>query len=291
MYKMIFFILFVSLFSELKAQLVEVVNNYTTGGDVVFGATNFSKTPVFLEVEFTELQNTVDDRRRIYLNRLAPGYNNIFTLTRANGARSPYFYYKFRTYRSDPAANVNLDFPYLVPLKPGTTATVFDVKNIDGFWGDKELKSWAATGFNAQPGEAIYAARRGEIVEIAGETREGNPEFWYNTWTNIITVLQPDGTLISYKNVIDRNHKLKLNQKIFAGQVLGEVASGSEGIIVLIYHNTIKSDDLMFVIPQFVTGPGKIEMLNSIMNIKVVHPKEIRGLEMTKREQRKILNN
>ncbi len=289
MYKQIFIVLFVFLFSELKAQLVEVVNNYTSGGDVVFGATNFSQTPVFLEVEFTELQNTVDDRKRLYLNRLAPGYNSIFTLTRAIGPGLPYFYYKVKAYRSDPVANVNLDFPYLVPLKPGTTATVFDVLNIDGFWGDKKLKSWAATGFNAQPGENIYAARQGEIVEIVGEVRNDDPELWYNTWTNIITVLQPDGTLISYKNVIDRDHKLKLNQKIYAGQVLGEVAPNSNGIIILIYHNIIKSDDLMFIIPQFVIDPGKIEMVNQAMNIKVVHPNEIRGLEMTKKEQRKIL--
>ena len=217
MYKRILLILFVFLFSELKAQLVEVVNDYTSGGDVVFGATNFTKTPVFLKVEFTELQNTTDDRVRIYLKKLSPGYNNIFTLTRGFGPGLPYFYYNIRTYRSDPAANVNLDFPYLVPLAPGKTATVFDVKNIDGFWGDKKLKSWAATGFNAHPGEEVYAARQGEIVEIAGEIRDGNPEFWYNTWINIVTVLQPDGTLISYKNVLPNSRPISFQMKSIMG--------------------------------------------------------------------------
>ena len=131
----------------------------------------------------------------------------------------------------------------------------------------------------------------GLIVEIAEQTRTNNPEFWYNTWTNIITVLQPDGTLISYKNVVDRDHKLKINQRIFAGQVLGEVAPDSNGIIILIYHNSNINNDLLFNIPQFFIEPGKVEMVNSSMTINVVHPNEIRGLEMTKREQRKMLKD
>lgn len=289
MYRLAFLILLFFAFLKLNAQQVEVENTTTSGGDVIFGATNFTKTPLFLKVEFTELQNTTNDDILIYYKKLDPGYNNIFNIVSADGLHAPYFYYKTKAYRSDPTAKVDLDFPYLIPLEPGKSAKIFDVKNIDGFWGDEKLKSWTATGFVANQGEAIYAARTGTIVEIVGQDRTENPEFWYNTWTNIITILQPDGTLISYKNVVDKKRKLKLNQKIFAGDVLGEVAPGASGIIVMIYQNSIRNDDLLFIIPQFVTEPGKIEMLNSTMNLKVIHPKEIRGLEMTKKEQRKIL--
>ncbi len=289
MYRLTFLVLLVIFYSELKAQLVEVDNNVISAGDVVFGATNFTKTPLFLKVEFTELQNTTEDYRLVYYNKLEPGYNSLFNLTRANGSGVPFFSYKTKVYRSDPVANVNLDFPYLIPLEPGNNATIFDVKNIDGFWGDENLKSWTATGFNSSPGDAVYAARTGEIVEIVGQERTGNSDFWYNTWTNVITVLQPDGTLILYKNIIVRDRNLKLNQKIFAGQILGEVAPDSHEIVILIYHNSGRSDDLLFIIPQFITTPGKVEMVNSLMNINVIHPKEIRGLEMTQREQRRIL--
>ena len=168
--------------------------------------------------------------------------------------------------------------------------TVFDVKNIDDFWGEKNLKVGLLQVLMHNPVKLFMRARQGEIVEIVGKERNDDPESWYNTWTNVITLLQPDGTLITYKNVIvNKSFKLKLNQKIFSGQVLGEVAPNSDGIVILIYHNILESDDLLFVIPQFVTEPGKIEMVNQSMNIKVVHPKEIRGLEMTKREQRKFL--
>ena len=283
-----FLISFLLIIINSNAQLVEVENNVTSGGTVVFGATNFAKTPVFLKVEFTELQNTTNDDIRIYYRKLEPGYNNLFSLLSANGRGAPYFYYKVKSYRSNPVANVDLDFPYLIPLQPGTTAQIFDVKNIDGFWGEEKLNSWYATGFKVNDGDKIYAARSGEIVEIIGNRRDEEPALWYNTWTNIITILQPNGTLISYKNVIDKDGKLKLNQKIFAGEILGEVALNTSEVVVLIYQHSIRDDDLLFIIPQFVTNVGEFEMLNKSMSYNVIHPTEVRAIEMTKKEKRKI---
>jgi hypothetical protein len=40
----------------------------------------------------------------------------------------------------------------------------------------------------------------------------------------------------------------------------------------------------------FVTESGKTEIVNSALNIEVVHPAEIVGLEMTKKEQKKYIN-
>lgn len=280
---------FLMFFSMLQAQLVEVESNYTAGGDVVFGATNFTKTPLFVKIEFNELQNSTTDEMRVYVSRVSPGYSNILTLTRSAGAGYVRVIFKSQAYRSNPMADVNLDFPYLVPFAPGTKVTVFDVKNIDGFWGEKEPKGWLATGFNATAGEEVYAARTGEIVEIVGAQRTEDTKTWYNTWTNNITVLQPDGTLICYKNVVDTAKKLKLNQTIYAGEKLGEIASGASGLILMIYHNSMQTEDLSFVIPVFQIEPDKTGLVNSALTIRVVHPVEIRALEMTKKEQRKIL--
>lgn len=290
MLRFILFFAFSIFIYQAFAQIVGVRADYDAAGNCNFTAYNNAPTPMFLNIEFADLQNTTFNENLPYVKMLMPGLNNLFVLIRYPDSDVPRFNYQIRSYRSNPIANVNLDFPYLIPLASGKTATVFDVENIDGFWGDEKIKNWAATGFNARPGDSVYAARQGEIVEIEGNVRIGDPEFWYNTWTNSITVLQPDGSLITYKNVIDRYHKLKLNQKIFAGQLLGEVAPYTAGVIVLIYHNSLRNDDFLFVIPQFVTEPGKVEMVNQSMNINVIHPNEVRALEMTKKEQRKVLN-
>jgi len=57
------------------------------------------------------------------------------------------------------------------------------------------------------------------------------------------------------------------------------------------YKNSFGSTDLVFIIPQFVTELNKLEIVNPAMNIVVVHSNEIRGLEMTKKEKKKILNS
>ena len=282
------FLILVFSFLINKAQLVEVQYNYNNVGDCIFGANNNSKTPLFLNLIFTNIEYTSFREPMPFIKKLDPGFTGLFTLLREED-NAPQFIFEIKTYRSNPVAKVNLDFPYLVPFAPGSIVKPVDIKNIDGFWGDEVPKSWKATGFVAKPGEPVYAARQGQIVEIAGSTRGGDPKSWYHTWTNSITLLQSDGTLITYKNVIDNEKRLELNQKIQAGEILGEVASSSSEIVLMIYHNTLNSSDLQFVIPLFVTSPGKTEIVNSVQNIEVVHPIEIVGLEMTKKEQKNLL--
>ena len=289
MYKLIIFLILTFSITKINAQLVDVQYNYNNIGDCIFGASNFAKTPLFLHFFFTSIEYTSFREPIPYIKKLDPGYTGLFTLLREED-NAPMFIFEIKTFRSNPVADVNLDFPYLVPFAQGTVVKPVDIKNIDGFWGEETPKSWKVTGFVANPGEPVYAARQGQIVEIVGESRSGDPKTWYHTWTNSITLLQPDGTLITYKNVIDKNKKLKLNQKIQAGEILGEVAPHSSEIVLMIYYNTLKSNDLQFVIPLFVTAPGKTEILNSALNIDVVHPVEVRGLEMTKKEIKKILN-
>jgi hypothetical protein len=287
--KVILLLIVVFGFLENKAQLVDVQYDYNNVGDCTFWAVNNSKTPIYLNLVFSSIENTRFTEPLPYVKKLDPGNNGLFTLLREPNLSAPYFIFDVKTFRSNPVADVNLDFPYLVPFAPGSIVEPVDINDITGFWGNETPKSWKATGFMANPGDPVYAVRQGQIVEIVGETRGGDAKFWYHTWTNAITLLQPDGTLITYKNVIDKDKKLELNQKIQAGEILGEVAPNSSEIIILIYNSTLSSPDLQFVIPLFVTAPGKTEILNSALKIVVVHPNEIRGLEMTKKEQKKLL--
>ena len=288
MYKTIVFLIFNLTFAEIKAQLVEVQYNFNNIGDCIFGANNYAKTPMFLNLSFTNIEYTTFEEPLPYVKKLDPGFTGLFTLLREED-KAPQFIFDIKTYRSNPVPDVNLDFPYLIPFAPGTRVKPVDVTNMVGFWGAEEPKSWKATGFVANPGEPVYAARQGQIVEIVGDSRSGDSKLWYHTWTNAITLLQPDGTLITYKNVIDKDKKLELNQKIQAGEILGEVAPNSSEIVLTMYHNTLTSSDLQFVIPLFVTAPGKTEIVNSALNVEVVHPLEIRGLEMSKKEIKKFL--
>lgn len=289
MRRLFFIVLLTVLISGLKAQPVEVQANYNSTGDVEFVAYNNSGAPLFLNIDFADLENTSFNEPLPYIKMLEPGFNNLFILHRDMDADVPRFNYQIKYYRSDPTSLADLDFPYLIPFKPGEKASVTEVGNISGFWGSKEPGTWNATGFSVTPGQAVYACRNGTVVEIAGEKRTNDPLEWYHTWTNSITVLQPDGTLICYRNVTDKEKKLKAGEKVYAGQILGDAAPSSTEIIVIIFQHSLSSPELRFIIPQFVTGNEQQEILFPSNDYKVIHPVEVIELEMTKRERRKIL--
>jgi hypothetical protein len=285
--KLLFIIISFFIVNVGTAQLVEVRYEYSSIGDCIFSAHNNAPFPIFLNVDFADLQNTSFDEELPYIKKLDPGFNSLFTLQRDLDAEVPRFNYQVKSFRSNPTAIVNLDFPYLIPFEPGKKVHAKEVTEIDGFWGAGKLKSWIAFGFVAHPGDKVYAARQGMVVEVAEQEKGGEPQFWYNTWNYAITVLQPDGTLICYRNVSTK--VVKMNQKIYAGQLLGEIAPDATELKILIYQNSFNSKDLRFIIPEFCIGENETEILNVAKEYTVIHPVSVRRLEMTKKERRKIL--
>jgi hypothetical protein len=272
----------------LLAQLAEVQANYNSVGDVDFVAYNNTPAPLFLNIDFADLENTTFNEPLPYIKLLEPGFNTLFTLQREPDADAPRFNHQIKIFKSNPWALGQLDFPYLIPLAPGEVAEIADASSPEGFFGPEGLASWNATGFAVKPGQQVFAARTGTIVEVAGAKRNDDPHTWYHAWNNAITVLQSDGTLICYRNVIDNDRKLKPGDKIFAGQQLGVVAPKANVLVVVIYQHSLNSSALRFIIPQFVSE-SKTGVLLGSEKYKVIHPAEIRGMEMSSREKRRLL--
>ena len=290
--KFLFLIVFVLISGVSLAQYVEVQANYNAIGDCIFSANNNAKVPMYLHINFADLENTTFNEPLPYIKKLEPGFNDLFTLQRDLDADVPRFNYEIKTFRSNPTANVDLNFPYLIPFREGTTTKVFDVKSIDGFWGAENPDSWYATGFETNSAKDILASRNGIVAEIVGESRGGEARYWYHTWTNSITLFQADGTLVCYHNVRCNPNEIAVGQKVYAGQKIGEIADKTGKLIVLIFHDSLFNKEMSFVIPQFVVNAdGKAEIVNSASQYQVFHPVSIQELEMTKREKRKYLRD
>ncbi len=283
-------ILLLSIWSlAVSAQLVNVQADYDALGDCYFSAYNNTKVPLFLNVKLADLENTVFTEPRAYLKKLDPGFTSLFTLQRDPDADVPRFTYEIKVFRSNPLAKVNLEFPYLLPFAEGKEVSVFEVTELDHFWGQEEPESWYATGFYAESGEEVFACRSGIVVEVVGNERTDEAKNWYNNWTNVITVLQEDGTLLCYRNVEDSNKKLKIGEKIYAGQLIGKVSRGANSLIVVIVHESLFVDSPRFIIPHFVSKGNESEILSFRQTYEVIHPNEIVGLEMSSKEKRKML--
>lgn len=291
-HKFLFLLQLILISGISMAQYVEVKANYNSVGDCIFSASNNAKVPMYLHINFADLENTTFDEPLPYIKKLSPGFNSLFTLQRDLDAGVPQFNYDIKTFRSNPTMNVDLDFPYLIPLKESASIQVFDVTNIDGFWGSEEPESWFATGFYSNQGEDIFAGRNGIVAEIVGEKRTGDSRYWYHTWTNSVTIIQPDGTLMCYHGVKCNSGELVVGQKVFAGQKIGKVVNKQGQVVVLLFHDSLFTKKISFIIPQFVINRnGETEILNTSKTYQVVHPASIKGLEMTKREKRKYLRD
>lgn len=284
---LIFILIFFSV--NANSQSVTVQADYNAMGDCLFSAYNNTTVPMFLNIDLADLENTVFTETLPYVKKLDPGYNSLFTLQRDPDADVPRFNYELKVFRSNPVAKAELKFPYLLPFASGKEVRVFDVESVDGFWGQEGLGSWYATGFYTDNGEEVFASRNGIVAEKVGATRSGEATNWYNTWTNCITILLDDGTLICYHNVVDRENKLKVGQKVYAGQFIGKITGEAGTLEILIWYDSLFTKLPRFIIPQFVTGIGAQETLISTKEYKVVHPTDILGLEMTSKEKRKIL--
>lgn len=272
----------------VNAQLAEVQANYNSVGDVDFIAYNNTPATLFLNIDFADLENTTFNEPLPYIKMLEPGFNTLFTLFREPDSDVPRFNYQIKIFKSNPWSLADLEFPYLIPLAPGEEVSVAEVKSLAGFLRDGEPESWNATGFMVRPGQQVFAARTGTVVEVTGPQRNGDTQAWYHNWNNSITVLQPDGTLICYRNIVGNNKKLKVGEKVYAGQQIGTVAPAARELIVVIFQHSLNSSDLRFVIPQFLSR-NQTGVLLSSQKYMVDHPDEIRGREMSNREKRKIL--
>jgi len=272
------------------SQPVEVRIDYNSVGDAEFVAYNNTKVPLFVHIILTDLRNTYYTETVKLMRRVEPGFNNIFTLERnLGGGGNVYFHHEIKYFRSDPVAEVNLDFPYLIPFEPGKKAESVLVENMNGFLGAKVPKSWTATGFKAQPGDGVFAARNGVIVEITGARHDENVLLSYNGWDYAVTILQPDGTLACYRNVVVSEKKWKVGDKIYAGQALGKIVPGADELVFLVFHEKLSSNGLVFIVPQFVISENKTGLILSETEVTVVHPENVRGQEMDKKEKRKFL--
>lgn len=259
----------------------------TDENSTIFSAYNKTKAPVYIHIHFDEVSRLSFHEEQPFVRRLEKGLNDLFTLEQSRERGIPRFPYSVTVYKSNPLADVDLAFPYLIPLRPGKEARVVDITSLKAFGTAKEPENYMVTGFDISAGDAVFAARTGVVVEIVGKKRTTKPARWYNTWTNCVTILQPNGTLICYKNC-DAT-KLKIGQKIFAGQPIGEVVNETEPLIIVIYHDVLTEKFPRFIIPQFAISAGKVEVLNSSGAYTVIHPDEVKAMEMTRRERKKYI--
>ena len=116
------------------------------------------------------------------------------------------------------------NYLYSLPYTPGTTFKV-----TQGYHG-----SFSHTGpdefaidWKMPEGTPVLAAREGKVVSVKDEFDKGGPHRKFEDCANMVTIQHSDGTMAHYCHLAPHSAKVKVGQKVRAGDLLA--ASGNTG--------------------------------------------------------------
>jgi len=281
-----------SLFSPLLiAQNIEVKSEYDDKGVIKFTASNHSKRPYFVILNFENLVGTCSDMPGD-VHRVDPGVIQLCTV-KPNQGNSPFSSYSYRYFTSDPSAKIDPEYPYLIPVKNGTSTEVFQVSNISSIMNKKAPATWYCMGFNTNPGDTIYASRGGIVVETKSSTEEKNRDFWYSSDYNYVILLHDDGTVGVYSQLENNQVFPKIGDRIIPSQPIGIVFPGNSKnrshVYFLVYHENLKTNESDFAHTKFCASSVKPEILLPDNKYVAHHFPEVITKEMSRRMKKKYL--
>lgn len=191
---------------------------------------------------------------------------------------------------------------YLLPLAAGKQATVYHLKNLGAeYFGKDEPKDWASFAFKTEPGDKVFAARRGQVIEVEesnGETSGTNLS--YSRAQNYLIIEHEDCTYGRYEMLKEKSVVPEPGDEVEAGDLLGTVASG-DGFSIgshlrfMVYYREISRTDMInyrrsaskltsrFFSPFFQLS-DKTGSLQDEVSYEVEHPEEVIFQEMKKRQ-------
>ena len=113
---------------------------------------------------------------------------------------------------------------YLLPFEHGKKYSLGQ-----GYFGGSTHRapSGYALDFSMDEGTKIVAARAGIVADIKQDSNIGGPSAYYAEHGNVINIMHDDGSFASYAHIKQNGAKVRVGQKVQAGQVIA--LSGNTG--------------------------------------------------------------
>ncbi len=240
---------------------------------IVFNALNKSFFPYELDLKFKDLMN-LSPRIQVYEAILQPGMNKLFTLSIINKNVYHHYSYSISFTMAKSNYNIDLDFPYLVPIGEGKKVEFTNFSTNDTL-------ILYTNHFKMNLRDTIYSIRKGYVTALPDNKIEVDRIEKYLS----LEIRHPDGSVATYMGLDPNNIFIHLGQKVYPGQPLGII--GSNKILSLnVYEfqgkGKIESFDILYAIET-----GQIISSLQISGQIVKYPKNIVEKEMTKREIKK----
>jgi hypothetical protein len=148
-----------------------------------------------------------------------------FTLAPTNSAASDWSFNYTNHYTVGRRDAVHDDsFLYFLPYTAGTTYKVTQgYKGSFSHTGPDEY----STDWKMPEGTPVLAAREGIVVALKDDSEKGGAQRSFEDCANMVTIQHVDGTMAHYCHLSPRSAKVRVGQKVRAGDLLA--ASGNTG--------------------------------------------------------------
>jgi Peptidase family M23 len=260
-------------------RLIEIRSEKDAAGNYQFYCTNNAYCPYILEVNFPVLANLKSDHEIPFRTMVKPGGNKLFKLTRINAGEIEKFNYRISYARGCINPQINPDFTYLLPIAPGKMAQVYELESSTSSSSTAiGLKEWYAIRIRMNPGDTIYAARRGTVTDVQDNSGLNDSGVASTSVENYVEINHRDCSFGHY-GVLRKNSALvKPGQWVEAGDPIGLVGGDKFGrgsdVKFSVYYNREEDSSArtetnrnyvnwVYITPAFWTQPnGKTKLKN-----------------------------
>ena len=210
------------LFSQ---RVIEVSYTQDSKGNLLFTCNNRAFCTYVLAVNFSTFQNAKADHVLPFEGEVKPGFNRLFTVSR-EGAGDLQIKYGSSYQKGCLHPSLHPEFTYILPVAPGKETQVFEMSKTPGVDGQD---SGFVVRMKMQPGDTIFAARRGVVTAVYTSSAENDAGATATDSWNSVEIVHEDCTFGQYGVFKKDGAFVHPGQTVEAGTALGLVGGDKFG--------------------------------------------------------------
>ncbi len=257
----------------------------------------------YLNLTFNRLENASP---AAFKGTITSSQGKLMTIKPLNPDRSVGYSYKYTYIRGQLNPKIDTGFVYLLPVSKGKMVKALNHFNLNAmYFGSVEPKNWKSFQFDLEPGDTVFAARKGVVVEVKdGIDPNPSASVSYSSDSNSILIEHEDGTLAHYSVLKKASLMVEPGQVVFPHTALGlagtyDLESNTQVrfyVYYLVEKNIERTDQTTlqkmknfyaFLNPRFATTEGET-YLKAQQNYSADFKEEHIIKELNKREKKRL---
>jgi hypothetical protein len=292
---------------RLESEQHQIVVHYEKNGigEYEFLCDNKTFSNYTVEVSFPELINLHADLSLPARFTVGPGLNKpLFILQKSIKGTSVHFQYHYTSFKGCSDPRIDTGFAYLLPVAPGKSTRISQLRFLLQEYGNEAPpKDWYSISLHVQPGDTVFAARRGRVTNTREHAGLQDSGYAYSNDDNFIEIEHNDCTFGKYTVFRDDAIFVRPGDWVEAGQPIGiaggdKYATGPQVRFSVFYHleqevldkdgnKTGKTRHWAYVPLYFWTKDNGKARLSDRSSYTSEHPADLVTREMSKKEAKK----